>query len=212
MATIKVELPQTLSVALKHHDAPVSFDLSKVPEDKLAQVVEYGLVFGLRQSAGDSDAGMKDDTLAKRKAAVRKKFDAFQAGTVPSGGGGGGATLAPEVRAEIVWVKMGLSGKAIAKVNGKTVAEHLLGKLRAEVYNLTDEGEERKTMLESLPELFPEWRIQNRKDNEVLAGLIEAEKALDAAKQKTASVSGGALRSLLMAKAEKTEDDGEPEA
>lgn len=206
MTTIKVELPQTLSVALKHHDVPVSFDLSKVPEDKLAQVVEYGLVFGLRQSAGDSDAGMKDDTTAERKAAVRKKFNAFQAGIVPSGGGGGGATQSPEIRAEIVWVKMGLSGKAIAKVNGKTVAEHLLGKLRVEVYNLTDEGEERTTMLKSLPDLFPDWRIQNRKDDAVLAGLIEAEKALDAAKAKTASVGGEALRNLLLAKAEKAEE------
>ena len=126
------------------------------------------------------------------------------------GGGGGGATITPEVRAEIIWIKMGLSGKAIAKVNGKNVTEHLIGKLRAEVYNLTDEGDERKAMLEGLPELFPEWRIQNRKDDAVLAGLIEAEKALDTAKAKSASVGGGSLRAMLLAKAAKAENDVEP--
>ena len=188
----------------------VDYETKLEHEGELSAIIKGILGKGcseLLRDAGSTTSGSQQ----KKDEAIRARIEKFHNGTyVFGGGGGGGATLSPEIRAEIVWVKMGLSGKAIAKVNGKTVAEHLLGKLRAEVYNLTEEGEERTTMLKALPDLFPDWRVQNRKDDVVLAGLIEAEKALDEAKQKTASVSGGSLRAMLLAKAAKAENTVEP--
>ena len=188
----------------------VDYETKLEHEGELSAIIKGILGKGcseLLRDAGSTTSG----TQAKKDGAIRARIEKFHNGTyVFGGGGGGGATITPEVRAEIIWIKMGLSGKAIAKVNGKNVTEHLIGKLRAEVYNLTDEGDERKAMLEGLPELFPEWRIQNRKDDAVLAGLIEAEKALDTAKAKSASVGGGSLRAMLLAKAAKAENDVEP--
>jgi hypothetical protein len=90
---ISIRVSNTMSIQLKHHAEPVTFDWSKVPEDKRQQTAEYLFDFSLRQSPSDADASLKDKTIAVKKAAVKAKFDKLQLGETPSGGGGRGATL-----------------------------------------------------------------------------------------------------------------------
>jgi hypothetical protein len=96
---INIRVSNVMSVNLKHHGEPVEFDWAKVPEDKRQSVAEYLFDFALRQSPGDADAGLKDKSLADKKKAVRAKFDKFQEGETPSGGGGRGSTLSDEHQA-----------------------------------------------------------------------------------------------------------------
>jgi hypothetical protein len=90
---ISIRVSNTMSIQLKHHAEPVTFDWSKVPEDKRQQTAEYLFDFSLRQSPSDADASLKDKTIAVKKAAVKAKFDKLQLGETPSGGGGRGSTL-----------------------------------------------------------------------------------------------------------------------
>ena len=181
---VTLTISALMLVNIKHHTGTLPFDWKKVPEDKLKAVVEYLIDFGLRQSVGDADAGMKGKTNEERKQAVREKYDSFQKGILPSGGGGGGARLDVETRAEIAWLKTISDSGAAAKVNGKTVEDLLKSKMRAEIVNAfpgAENIEKRKEYLEKIQELFPEWRTKHRANNPVLASLIEIERAREKA-------------------------------
>ena len=86
METINVTLPASILIDLKHHDEKVPVNLAGKSVDWFA----WAIAFALRQSAGDADAGNKDETAVERKRIVRAKFDKIASGEIPAGGGGGG--------------------------------------------------------------------------------------------------------------------------
>jgi len=190
-AMITLNIHQYMLVNLKHHTGTLPFNWEKMPESARTAVAEYLLDFGLRQSCGDADAGMKDKTKEERKEAVREKFDNFTKGLLPSGGGGGGARLDAETRAEIVWLKSIADSGAAAKVNGKTVEDLLKGKMRAEIVNALpgDENKDkREEFLGKIGEMFAEWRVKHREANPVLRSLIEIEKTREAALNEASAI------------------------
>ena len=86
MTTISVNVPETVSVNIKHHTENLVVSLA----EKSPEWWGWITAFAIRQSAGDADAGLKEETDAKRKEAVRAKFDKIAQGHVPSGGSGPG--------------------------------------------------------------------------------------------------------------------------
>lgn len=188
---ITLNIHESMLVNIKHHTGTLPFNWEKVPEEKRQTVAEYLLDFGLRQSVGDADAGMKEKTKEERKEEVRKKYDNFQKGILPTGGGGGGARLDVETRAEIAWLKSITDSGAAAKVNGKTVEDLLKSKMRAEIVNAfpgAENIEKRKEFLEKIGELFTEWRTKHRENNPVLKSLIEIERMREQATHEASTV------------------------
>lgn len=100
MDTIMVSVPTSVAVSLKWHKDPINVALG----DKTPAWWGYVVEFALRQSAGDADAGMKEETEAKRREAVRAKFDKLARGEVPSGGRGPSGPRDADAKADSDWL------------------------------------------------------------------------------------------------------------
>jgi hypothetical protein len=150
MTTLRVST--TVSVNLKHHNTPVTFDWAKVPEEKRQALAEYLFDFALRQSPGDADSGMakKGKSPAECKKAVREKFDRIALGDIPAGGGGGrGATLDDEDEA---LRRMWNSGKKVAdEVKVGEFHKELAARVRKDIIAaLREEGMDDETLKNEL--------------------------------------------------------------
>lgn len=139
--------------------------------------------------------------------AVPAKMEQLQSGAYPFGGAGkgGGKTLSPTVRGEILWAKLKLPAKAAAKINGKTIKDFLVGQLKAEIFNATEAGEGREELLGQIYELFPEWRLALPDSEPELMKLIQIEKDLEKVKAVGTAGAGSTLAAILAKKAEKSE-------
>jgi hypothetical protein len=84
METIKVSVPATIELVLKHNGKQ-TVDLSNMPPEWFAEAIANGI----RQSAGDADAGLGGEDMSVRAAAVLAKFQRILSGVWPSSGGGG---------------------------------------------------------------------------------------------------------------------------
>jgi len=93
MATLTVEVPESVAINLKYHG-----EQSVILAGKSVDWLEWAIANGVRQSCADADAG-KANTPEGRKA-VLDKFTRIAAGEVPAGGGGGGPRMSYEEKAE----------------------------------------------------------------------------------------------------------------
>lgn len=84
MSMIQVTVPATIELAIKHNGNQM-VDLSNMSPDWFA----WAIGNGIRQSAGDADAGLGEETIETRAAAVLAKFQRIAEGFIPSGGSGG---------------------------------------------------------------------------------------------------------------------------
>jgi hypothetical protein len=89
---IAVQLPQTWRVAFSYLDSPLVVELNELSDSSIAQVFAYGL----NRAINDVTGGL-DKTVADKRGAALKRYDAIVNGTWATGAGGGG-TLDPVFR------------------------------------------------------------------------------------------------------------------
>ena len=139
MENITVSVPSSVRVDLKHHTEAMEASL----EGKSAEWFGWAIAFALRQSAGDADAGLKDETIEAKREAVWTKFHKLASGEIPKGGRGPtGSRLGNDAEA--------LHQFLVAKGNkGKKgdLEKRLLGYVETMILNAVDLPEELRVEL-----------------------------------------------------------------